>query len=90
METSSPVSAYLAKIGRKGGAKSRRHLSSEDAKNMVRLRDAKRAFNKFHSQCFWYMRENMVITLADVPEIARGLRQNGGRQGFLLAAKLCR
>jgi len=90
MKTSSPVNAYLARIGRKGGAKSRRHLSSEDAKNMVRLRDARRAFSMFHSQCFWYMRENMVITLADVPEIVRGLRQNGGRQGFFLAAKLCR
>lgn len=70
--------------------RSRRRLSSEEAKNMVRLREARRAFRRFHSQCFWYMRENMNITLADVPEIARGLRQNGGRQGFLLAARLCR
>ena len=85
----SDVSAYLASIGRKGGRKSRRHLSPEDAKNMVRLREARRAFKTFYSQCFWYMNENMNITLADVPEITRGLRQNGGRQGFLLAAKLC-
>jgi len=70
--------------------RSRRRLSSEEAKNMVRLREARRAFRRFHSQCFWYMRENMNITLTDVPEIARGLRQNGGRQGFLLAARLCR
>ncbi|OGV67346.1 MAG: hypothetical protein A2498_06385 [Lentisphaerae bacterium RIFOXYC12_FULL_60_16] len=86
----SSVREYLAQIGRKGGMKSRRRLSTEDAKNMVRLRDAKRAFNMFYSQCFWYMREHMDITLADVPEIVRGLRQNGGRQGFLLAARLCR
>lgn len=90
MGTPSSVSAYLARIGRKGGMRSRRRLSSEEAKNMVRLREARRAFRRFHSQCFWYMRENMNITLADVPEIARGLRQNGGRQGFLLAARLCR
>lgn len=88
METSA-ISAYLAKIGRKGGMKSRRHLSPDDARNMVRLREARRAFRIFYSQCFWYMSENMNVTLADVPEIARGLRQNGGRQGFLLAAKLC-
>ena len=86
----SSVREYLAQIGRKGGMKSRRRLSTEDAKNMVRLRDAKRAFNMFYSQCFWYIRAHMDITLAHVPEIVRGLRQNGGRQGFLLAARLCR
>ena len=90
MKTPSTVSAYLASIGRKGGVKSRRRLSSEDARDMVRVREARRAFRKFHAQCFWYMRRDMAITLADVPEIARGLRQNGGRQGFLLAARLCR
>lgn len=84
------ISEYLAEIGRKGGEKSRRHLSSEDARDMVRVREARRAFRKFHAQCFWYMRPDMDITLADIPEILRGLRQNGGRQGFLLAARLCR
>lgn len=83
------VSAYLARIGRKGGEKSRRHLAPEDACNMVRVREARRAFRQFHAQCFWFMRPDMQITLADVPEIARGLRQHGGRRGFILAAKLC-
>jgi hypothetical protein len=89
METSSPVSEYLARIGRKGGSKSRRRLSPEEARNMVRVREARRAFRNYHAQCFWYMKGDMAVTLADIPEIARGLRQNGGRQGFLLAAKLC-
>lgn len=57
---------------------------------MVRVREARKAFRAFHAQCFWYMREDMQIGLQDIPEIVRGLRQNGGRQGFLLAAKLCR
>ena len=90
MDTPSSVHEYLARIGRKGGAKSRRVLSSEDARDMVRVREARRAFRRFHAQCFWYLREDAEIALADVPEIARGLRKNGGRQGFLLAAKLCR
>ena len=89
MKTTSTVSAYLASNGRKGGARRRRHLSVEEAREMVRVRETRRAFRKFHAQCFWYMREDMTISLADVPEIVRGLRQNGGRQGFLLAAKLC-
>ncbi len=90
METPATVRAYLSGIGRKGGLKSRRRLSPEDAKNMVRLREAKRAFRRYRAQCFWYMPEDMDITLADLPEIARGLRQHGGRRGFLLASRLCR
>ncbi len=83
------VSAYLAEIGRRGGRKSRRQLSTEDARDMVRVREAKKAFRAFHARCFWFMPEDMDVTLEDIPEIVRGLRLNGGRQGFLLAAKLC-
>ena len=85
----SSVSAYLSEIGRKGGQKSRRRLSQEDARNMVRVREARKAFRTFHAQCFWFMREDVEVALSDIPEIVRGLRLNGGRQGFLLAAKLC-
>ena len=89
-KTPTEVRAYLAEIGRRGGRRSRRHLSREDARDMVRVREARRAFREFHAQCFWFMPEEMVVTLADIPEIVRGLRLNGGRRGFLLAAKLCR
>ena len=83
------VSTYLAEIGSKGGKKSRRRLSPEDARNMVRVREARRAFREFHAQCFWFMSADLEITIADLPEVARGLRQNGGRRGFIIAAKLC-
>lgn len=84
------IRAYLAEIGRRGGERSRRSLTPQAAKNMVRVREARRAFHKFYAQCFWYMPEDYQITEEDVSEIVRGLRENGGRQGFLLAAKLCR
>jgi hypothetical protein len=84
------VRSYISQTGHKGGLKSRRRLSAQAAHDMVRVREARRAFHAFHAQCFWYMREDAPITLADVPEIVRGLRQNGGRKGFLLAEKLCR
>ena len=90
MQTPQSVRSYLAQIGRKGGQRSRRKLSSEDAKNMVRVREARRAFREFHAQCFWHMRRDLKVTLDDIPEIVRGLRQNGGRKGFLVAARLCR
>jgi len=57
---------------------------------MVRVREARKIFREFHAQCFWFMRPDLRVTIDDVPELVRGLRQNGGRQGFLLAAKLCR
>jgi hypothetical protein len=84
------VNEYRRRIGRNGGLKSRRHLSSSGARNMVRLREARRACRKFHAQCFWYLREDMKSTREDIPEIVRGLRNNGGRQGYFLAEKLCR
>jgi hypothetical protein len=84
------IKEYLSGIGRKGGVTSRRRLSPEDARNMVRVREARRALRDFHAQCFWYLRSDLEVTLEDLPEIVRGLRQHGGRQGFLRAAKLCR
>lgn len=84
------VTSYLATIGRKGGLRSRRILSHEQARDMVRVREARKAFAMFHTQCFWYLSSDMRVTLKDIPEIARGLRTNGGRKGFLLADKLCR
>jgi len=35
------------------------------------------------------MRQDAELALTDLPAIAPGLRLNGGRQGFLLAAQLC-
>lgn len=87
---SNEVRAYMAQIGHRGGLKSKRTLSRDQARDMVRAREARRAFFMFHAQCFWYLDRNMKITIKDVPEIARGLRINGGRKGFLMADKLCR
>jgi hypothetical protein len=55
-----------------------------------KLELARKVLHDFHAQCFWYLREDIELKPADLDEIVRGLRQNGGRRGFLLAAKLCR
>jgi len=80
----------MAEIGSRGGRRSRRRLSADNARDMVRVREARRFFLRFYAQCFWFMKPDMHITLADLPAIARGLKQNGGREGYLLASKLCR
>ena len=64
--------------------------ASSDLTDEARLGTARRAFRRFHAQCFWYLRADLEITLADLPMIVDGLRKNGGHSGFLLAAKLCR
>ena len=61
-----------------------------EAEEEDRVRAAREAFREFHAQCFWYLRADLEITPAEVPMIAEGLRKNGGRAGFRLAAELCR
>jgi hypothetical protein len=51
---------------------------------------AQRAFAEFHSRCFWFMREDLRVDAADIPEIVRGLRAHGNREAFFIAAELCR
>lgn len=81
---------YLAEIGRRGGRKSRRHLSSQDAKSMVQVREARRAFKAFYAQCFWSYDPAYTIRKNDVAWVAEGLKKYGGRRGFMLGATLCR
>lgn len=76
--------------GRLGGRKSRRALSSEDARRMVRVRDARRAYRDFYSTCFWSFDPALVITVERVPWVAAQLRRNGGMDAWRVAAKLCR
>jgi len=83
------VKEYLAEIGRRGGRKSRRRLDPSAARSMVRVREARRAYRRFHARCFWSYDPGYVITLADVPWVAQELMKNGGRAGWELGARLC-
>lgn len=84
------VRKYLASIGRRGGRRSRRILSSEAARNMVRVREARRAFRAFHAECFWSHDPDYRVTLADVSWVADQLMANGGRRAWEIAAALRR
>lgn len=55
-----------------------------------RLALAQQAFERFHSRCFWYMRDDLRVGEEDLETIIRGLRAHGNREAFLLAARLCR
>jgi len=84
------VAGYLSSIGRRGGRASRRRLGAEAARDMVRVREARRAFREFHAQCFWSEDPDYRVTLADVPWVAERLMRYGGRRGWERGAKLCR
>lgn len=81
---------YLANIGRRGGRRSRRSLTPEQARLMVRLREAQRAYRKFHTSCFWSSDIDYRITENDIEWVARRLMEFGGREGWEVGARLCR
>jgi hypothetical protein len=84
------VRKYLSSIGRRGGQKSRRRLTPETAREMVRLREARRAFRRFHTQCFWSTDPGYRVTLNDIPWVADRVMTYGGRDGWEMGTRLCR
>ena len=69
---------------------SKRMLSPDTARRMVQLREARRAFKRFHTQGFWSFDPDYVVRLEDVPWVAKQLMEHGGREGWEIGARLCR
>lgn len=84
------VREYLARIGRVGGRKSRRTLSSEAARRMVAVREARKAYRRFHTSCFWSYRPDLEIGMDDVEWVAEQLMKHGNREAWLIGKSLCR
>ncbi len=84
------VRDYLARIGRRGGLRSRRTLDSATARRMVAVRQARRAFRRFHTSCFWSYRPDLVIGAADVEWVAEQLMKQGNREAWRIGKSLCR
>ena len=84
------VRAYLSEIGRRGGQKSRRTLDSKTARSMVRAREARRLYRRFHAECFWSFDPDYRVGSSDVAWVAKQLRTHGGREAWVAAEKLCR
>lgn len=83
-----PIREYLAEIGRRGGRKSRRQLDPETARAMVRVREARRAYRRFHTLCFWSYRPDLRIGLDDVEWVAETLMKHGNREAWEIGASL--
>ena len=84
------VRKYLSEIGRRGGQRSRRKLSPETAREMVKIREARRAYRIFYAQCFWSYAPDLEIAAEDVSWVAEQLMRRGGRSAWQRGARLCR
>lgn len=84
------VRDYLSGIGRKGGRKSRRVLEPGTAREMVRVREARRAYRRFHARCFWSFDPDYPVGPSDIAWVADQLRRHGGHEAWEVARMLCR
>lgn len=75
-------------IGARGGRRSRRTLGSDTARAMVRVREARRAFRRFHAMCFRAYPPDREITAGDVPWVAERLMTHGDREAWRLGVRL--
>lgn len=84
------IKRYLARIGARGGRRSRRVLDPDTARSMVRVREARRAFRRFRTMCFWSYRPDLEIGPDDVAWVAEQLMRHGNREAWAAGARLCR
>jgi hypothetical protein len=88
-ETPSPsVRRYLAQMGSKGGKKSRRLLSPSTARQMVALREARKAFRTHRHEYFWSYRDDTPIAFEDIGWILEALRTEGNRRAYEQARRI--
>ncbi len=80
--------AYFAHIGRLGGRKSRRALTSKQARQMVAIRLARSAFARFHTLCFWSYAPTLSITADNAAWVSEQLRRNGNRKAWQTASRI--
>src|SRR5262245_5411920 len=76
---------HLKTIGRRGGLRSRRLLDSSAARDTVRVREARRAYRRFHARYFRNYPADRRIALAEVPWLVRQLRETGDAQASRIA-----
>lgn len=84
------VQKYLSQIGQKGGRKSKRELSPEQSRSMLRIREARRAFRNCYAQCFWSFDPNYKVSAQDIPWIMDQLLKNGNQRTMKYVQILCR
>lgn len=83
LDVDAEIRKYLQESGRKGGKASRRSLDPRTASRMVAVREAWRAYRRFHASCFWSSPPDLEIGMDDVEWVARQLMKQGDREAWL-------
>ena len=55
-----------------------------------KLATASEALDRYRERCFWFLPDRFEVTRETLPTIIKGLRSDGDRAAFLIAAQLCR
>ncbi len=84
------VKQFMARIGSRGGKKSRRTLTKEQARRMVAVREAQKAFDRHRHEYFWYSPDGLLIEEEGVPFVIKGLMNEGNRAAFEKARRIKR
>jgi hypothetical protein len=53
------------------------------------VREARRAYRRFHAACFWSYDPGLEIGARDVEWVARTLMKHGNREAWELGKRLC-
>jgi hypothetical protein len=64
-------------------------LSSSASTRNARLSRAQEAYRDYRVRCFWFMKDDLIVTEANLPLIIEGLKLHGGHKGWKLAHELC-
>lgn len=57
---------------------------------MVRVREARRLYRRYFTQCFWSFDPDFEARAGDIAWVADQLRRHGGRAAWHDAERLCR
>jgi hypothetical protein len=57
---------------------------------MVRVREARRAYRRFHALCFWSSPPDLRIRAGDIAWVVDSLKRRGDMQAWEAASRLCR
>jgi len=67
----------------------REYVDNAKLKSAHSIGRAQELYRKYHAQCFWHYKKDLIIDENNFHLVIEGLRKYGGREGYLLADELC-
>jgi len=64
-------------------------FSGKSAQLMVKVREARKAYKKYYTMCFWSYDPNYKVTQSDLLWVSEQLKKYGNLETWRLGVKLC-